>query len=250
MIQPVIIKSNKYGINLKLDPEMDFDTLIKEIKTKFVESARFFKDAKFAISFEGRILSDDEKAEIIDIIHNNTDIEIVCIMESNTSEEALMGEAVTYTLNHIEKPINTEKEIKVGITSNDNAYEVASIYRGTLRNGQSIDSDASLVVVGDVNPGASIQSDGNIIVLGSLKGTAFAGKKGDENCFVYAMDMKPMQIRIGQAIGRSADSGLLSGLKNRKKMKDKKEAFDPQIATAQNGMILIEKASGQLFDKI
>ena len=28
MIQPVIIKSNKYGINLILDPELSFDELL------------------------------------------------------------------------------------------------------------------------------------------------------------------------------------------------------------------------------
>jgi len=250
MIQPVIIKSNKYGINLKLDPDMNFDELKVLITDKFIDSAKFFKDAKFAISFEGRKLSDDEKSEIISIIHNYTDIEIVCIMETNTNEESLMAEAVTYTLNHIEKPFVSEREINVGITANDNPYEMASIYRGTLRNGQSIESDASLVVVGDVNPGATVQSDANIIVLGSLKGNAYAGKNGDDTCFVYAMDMRPMQIRIAEAIGRSADSGLLGGLKNKRKLKEKKESFDPQIATAKDGLILIEQASATMFDKI
>ncbi len=248
MIQPVIIKSNRYGINLKMDPKMDFNDLLTEITSKFIESAQFFKDAKFAITFDGRELSEEEESQIIHTIQMNTDIEIVCIMEKGTAEEERMGIAVKNVLDHIEKPINSEKNITPTAETIDNPYELANIYKGTLRNGQAIDSEASIVVVGDVNPGASISAAGNIIVLGNLKGNAYAGHNGDENCFVYALDMNPMQIRIGDSIGRSADSNnsLLGGLKNRRKKKQAESTSTASIATAVEGRILIENASGKI----
>ena len=54
MSQSVTIKSNKYGINLVLDPEIGFDELLKDVVEKFKASSTFFKNAKLALSFEGR----------------------------------------------------------------------------------------------------------------------------------------------------------------------------------------------------
>ena len=39
---------------------------------------------------------------------------------------------------------------------------------------------------------------GNVIVLGSLKGNIFAGASGNENAFIVAPDMDPMQIKIAE----------------------------------------------------
>ena len=90
MSQSVTIKSNKYGINLVLDADMSFADLIKAVVEKFKASANFFKNAKLAISFEGRHLSDDEQQQIIAAIEENTTIEILCIVESGTEQEAIM----------------------------------------------------------------------------------------------------------------------------------------------------------------
>ena len=42
-----------------------------------------------AISFEGRKLSDEEQQEILDIISNNTDMQIVCIIDNDPQKEEL-----------------------------------------------------------------------------------------------------------------------------------------------------------------
>ena len=53
MSQSVMIKSNKYGINLVLDPNIPFVELLKDVIEKFKASEKFFKNAELAISFEG-----------------------------------------------------------------------------------------------------------------------------------------------------------------------------------------------------
>lgn len=68
MSQSVTIKSNKYGINLVLDPEIGFDELLKDVVEKFKASSTFFKNAKLALSFEGRKLSEEEEQQIISAI--------------------------------------------------------------------------------------------------------------------------------------------------------------------------------------
>ena len=66
MSQSVMIKSNKYGINLVLDPNIPFVELLKDVIEKFKASEKFFKNAELAISFEGRKLSEEEENRIID----------------------------------------------------------------------------------------------------------------------------------------------------------------------------------------
>ena len=98
-------------------------------------------------------------------------------------------------------------------------------------------------MLGDVNPGAKIIAKGNIVVLGSLKGNAYAGAAGDETAFVAALDMDPVQIKIGDVIGRSADKGPLSAIKNRKR------TLEPQVAVVAEDAILIEPITRGLFKK-
>lgn len=54
-------------------------------------------------------------------------------------------------------------------------------YKGNLRNGDVLESEASIVVIGDVDCGARVSAKGNIIILGTLKGTAQAGLSGNRN---------------------------------------------------------------------
>ena len=42
MDQPVVIKSNKYGLTVCLDTEPDFETLRSLVAEKFAESKKFF----------------------------------------------------------------------------------------------------------------------------------------------------------------------------------------------------------------
>ena len=56
-------------------------------------------------------------------------------------------------------------------------------YRGTLRSGQTLESETGIVVVGDVNPGAAVMANGSIVVLGAVKGSVYAGLGGDEDVY-------------------------------------------------------------------
>ncbi len=222
MSQPVVLKSNPHGINLILDPDMPFTELKKEILKKFEESDRFFKNAKIGLSFEGRVLSQEQEYEILDLIEKNTSIQVVCIIENDERIDAYYAEK-----------IKSFEDAQAGRTG--------EFYKGTLRSGQVIECESSIVILGDVNPGAKIIARGNIVILGSLKGNAYAGAAGDESAFVAALDMDPVQIRIGDAIGRSADKGPLSAIKNRKKV------MEPQIAVVSEDGILIEPITKGLF---
>ena len=226
--QPVVIKSSTNGINLDLNTKLPFDALLEEIKKKFIDSEKFFKDAHIAISFEGRALSQAEQFEIIEMIQQYTSITIICILD----HDELMDEVM---------------KRRIGAYQEEHSPQTGQFYKGTLRSGQQIESQTSLIVLGDVNPGAKVIAKGNIVVLGALKGIAYAGADGDSGCFVAALEMDPVQIKIGDHIGRSADKKEpAKGFRRKAKI----ESAVPQIATVYEQQILIEPISSGLLKNI
>ena len=94
MSQAVVIKSNKYGINLVLDKTMPFSGTAGCHKGEIFWNLRsFFKDAKMAISFEGRELTQEEEYQIIETITENTSISIICIVDNDESHADLVKAA-------------------------------------------------------------------------------------------------------------------------------------------------------------
>lgn len=80
-------------------------------------------------------------------------------------------------------------------------------HRGTLRGGQTLQQLGSIVVVGDVNPGAELVATGDIVVFGALRGTAHAGAQGDAAARVYALELRPTQLRIATCIAAGDAAG-------------------------------------------
>lgn len=182
----VVLKGNKYGIVVMLDKDIPFSELKELVAAKFRESSKFFGKESMGVSFEGRVLSDSEACEMLHIINENSELNIVCIIDNKKETEEYFKRGVEAKL--------------AGMNTGSGQF-----YRGTLRSGQVLESDTSVIILGDVNPGAKIISAGNIVVLGALKGTVFAGANGDESSFVVALEMNPVQVRIGDIIARSAD---------------------------------------------
>lgn len=206
----VVIKGNKNGIVVILDDKIPFEELKQVLIEKFENASNFFKEAKMAVSFEGRELSLEEEKEIIRIIETHSKLQIVCVVDNNKMHEEVFQKSIDEKLNEI-------------------SSHTGQFYKGTLRSGQVFECDTSVIILGDVNPGAKVVSKGNVIVLGTLKGNIFAGATGNESCFVVALDMCPMQIRIGDVIARCSDSAS-----------KEKGIQIPKIAYIENGNICIE----------
>lgn len=229
MSQAVVLKSNRYGINLILDKDMEFSELLEAIAAKFQESENFFKDAQLAVSFEGRELTQEQEYQIIETITGNSSIGIICIVDNNEEHE-----------DRIKAQVDAYKEAVAG--------KEGEFYRGTLRSGQTLECVTSIVIIGDVDEGAKVICQGNIVVLGSLKGTAYAGAAGDNSCFILALDMDPIQIQIGDALAKSPD-------KRQKPRKIRRKAklstvSEPQIAVVKGGDIYIESVIGGNLNNI
>lgn len=224
MKNPVIIKSFHNGISLYLDEEMDFDDLLGEIALKFRESAHFFKDAKMGISFGGRKLTEEEERIIVNTITNNSSLNIVCIIgtddESNQNYVRAL-EQLAFHQNEIEN--------------------AGQFYKGNLKDGQILETDNSIIVLGDVYPGACIISKKDIIIIGGLFGQAYAGGSGLDGHFVVALEMSPERLKIGEFKYKTSEKHSKWSIKPK---------VHPKIAYVKDGHVIMEAITKELLSNL
>lgn len=167
--------SNK--VIIKIEQNALQKDIVLELQEKIKELKKMYKDDKTPILINGKVLKNKEMEEIQNIIKENIDVDIE--FESPT----------TLGLSGIKKTFN--KEIAISETK---------FHRGSLRSGQKLEFEGSLVIIGDVNGGAEILASDNIIVLGILRGMAHAGAKGNKDAIIVASAIESPQIRISNII--------------------------------------------------
>ena len=80
-----------------------------------------------------------------------------------------------------------------------------TVHQGTLRAGDHLEVAGSLLVLGDVNPGARVSAGGDVRVWGRLRGAAHAGSLGDPTAKIVALQLRPLQLRIADAVARGPE---------------------------------------------
>ena len=207
MRNAVVIKSSKAGMTVILDPELPFDELLDAIGKKFSESARFWGSVQMTLTLEGRDLTATQEFAIVDTITKNSQIEVLCLLDTDAER-----------IERCEKALN-DKLMELN-------SQTGQFYRGTLKRGDCLESEASIVIIGNVDHGARVTAKGNVIVLGELKGTVTAGVSGNPQAVVMALDMAPLQIRIGDMSSRFNE-------------RNKRLGRGPMIALAEDGAIVM-----------
>lgn len=245
----VLFKGRQNGIVVVLDPDSEFDILKVVLQEKLEEAKDFFGASTTHISFDGRKLTEDEENELLEIITENSDINISFFSpiesisaktsqkekkeekgEKEEKEEKKEKNPFQYETGVLdESSIDANKEIykqSMGDTLVSATEGNAQYHFGSLRSGQSIEYRGSVVVIGDVNPGAEVIAEGHIIVLGALRGLVHAGCLGMSDAFVAALRLEPIQLRI---------SSVYTYIPEEKQSKE----LEPSIAYVEEGKIFI-----------
>ena len=222
--EAVIMKSNRYGIQLHLDPDMEFEALSQKILEKFQESERFFRDASFAISFEGRELSEDEENAIVTMINEKTTTHVICIVAEDEIREAILKQKTESALMQDDPPVDPFR-----------ANE-AEVRFGDVTEGEMLIVEQNLLIYGNVEKGATVTSRGSVTVLGTLAGNVWAGSDNREDSFVFALHLMPESLRIGSVVfaKEEGEPGFFTALKQKKKKSM------PEIARNEHGMVSIK----------
>lgn len=173
----VSINLRKDEILIKLDENAEQEQIISALKKKLPELKKLYKDEKTPIRVTGKVLKNKEIDQIQELIKEKIDVEIEFDMPKSLG------------LSSIKRAF--DKEIAMSETK---------FHRGSLRSGQKMETEGSLVILGDVNSGAEVMASDNIVVLGALRGLAHAGAKGNKQAIIAAGLFDSVQVRIANIV--------------------------------------------------
>ena len=162
---------------LKISDDAEFDSIKRELKRKMMQLKKLYKDEKTPILVVGKVLRNKEIEEIERIIKSFLDVDVDFDMPRELG------------LSSIKKTF--AKEIFTSETK---------FHKGSLRSGQKIEEDGSIVILGDVNSGSEVIAEDNIVVLGTLRGLAHAGAKGNKEAIIAAGRLDTVQMRISNIV--------------------------------------------------
>ena len=162
---------------LKISDDAEFDSIKRELKRKMMQLKKLYKDEKTPILVVGKVLRNKEIEEIKRIIKSFLDVDVDFDMPRELG------------LSSIKKTF--AKEIFTSETK---------FHKGSLRSGQKIEEDGSIVILGDVNSGSEVIAEDNIVVLGTLRGLAHAGAKGNKEAIIAAGRLDTVQMRISNIV--------------------------------------------------
>lgn len=177
MIGNINIFLKQDNIVIRIKDDATIVEILNELEKKLPELKKFYKEEKTPILVTGKILKSIEIDRIQDLIQKEMKVRVD--FESPKS----LG------LHGIKKTF--KKEIELSETK---------YYKGSLRSGQRIEFEGSIVILGDVNDGAEVVAEDNIVVLGILRGMAHAGAKGNEKAIIAAHIIESPQLRIASII--------------------------------------------------
>lgn len=219
MQDAVVIKSFPNGISIQMDSEVDFEIILQEIAEKFSKSRSFFGTSSMALSLGGRTFSDAEEMQILDAIHKNSNLSIPCIVGKDEATNRQFIKALAYTKERISGSANGQ------------------FHKGSLKNKEVLETDESVIILGDVCPGCAVISAGSILVLGGLYGEAYAGGSKNKDAFVAALEMEPERICIGDVKYKPSKQPKWSI----------HQKFAPKLAREKNGKIVFEGLTRELL---
>lgn len=162
---------------IKINEDAEFEDIFKNIKSKVAQLKKLYKNEKTPIKIVGKVMKNKEIEAIEKIIGRELGVEVEFDMPRELG------------LSNIKRAFAQE------ILTSETKF-----HRGSLRSGQRIEEDGSVVILGDVNSGAEVIASDNIVVLGTLRGLAHAGAKGNKEAIVSAGRLDTVQIRIANIV--------------------------------------------------
>lgn len=177
MSRCINIYFKKDSIVLKIKEDATTNEILSELQEKLPDLKDFYKDERTPILVTGKVLKRFE----IDSIQK--------MIQSIIKVRVDFDSPRTLGLHDIKRTFR--KDIQISETK---------FYKGSIRSGQKMEFEGSIVIIGDVNDGAEVIAEDNIAVVGNLRGMAHAGAKGNEKAIIAANIINSPQIRIASRI--------------------------------------------------
>ena len=173
----ITISIKKNQVVIKVDENAEQKEIVTDLKKKIIELKNLYQDDKTPILITGKVLKNKEMDEIQNLIKKFINVQI------EFDSPRVLG------LHGIKK--TCYKEVATSETK---------FHKGSIRSGQRMEFEGSLVIIGDVNAGAEVIAGENIVVLGNLRGLAHAGAKGNKDAVIEAAEIDAVQVRIADKV--------------------------------------------------
>lgn len=208
----VKIKGGKRGLQLSFAEDASFEDIRAHIEEKLESGSGFFLRGTLVLVPRERFLHEElEKLQKLFHAHG-----LICRTAVPQEEQQVPA---------VKKPTAARKAA-VSKQAAEQVQEMVVVNR-TLRGGQEIRTDSSVLVCGNVNPGAQIIAGGSIDIRGTCRGLVHAGAAGDTSSFIIADHLMPTQIRIANLIARSPDHMEMTERAERASIKDGQIVIEP-----------------------
>ena len=119
MKDAVVIKGNKAGMTVYLEKDLDFDEVLQAIAKKFKATAKFWGAAQMTLTLEGRDLTPEEEYRVVQTITDNSDIEVLCLLDTDGNRTKKCEKALN------ERLMALRGAAYAGICGNEDAVIVA-----------------------------------------------------------------------------------------------------------------------------
>ena len=223
----VKLKGSKQGLQLVFAPDAEFDAIKADIRNKLEEGSRFFRRGT-VIQIAPGTLSAKNEAALRKLFHQHGVLFRVEDLSEVTPKSAPKKAASP-------PPSKEEPKAETPVVAPDVAPAAAVppeekrmlVINRTVRGGQEIQSQGSIMICGNVNPGAQIIAGGSIDIRGTCKGMVHAGAYGDATAFIVADRLMPTQIRIADRIAQPPEQMETPTVAERASIIDGKIVIEP-----------------------
>ena len=214
--EKIKIKGENDGLMLEFPPDLSFLEIVEELSRKLDSGSGFFLRGTLVRVPRNRF-SKEELAELQELFRTHG---LICRLEKPVPMRSA-------------SPVPPSPKPAAASVSPQEAMQDAPelqrmlVIDKTLRGGQAVETEGSVIVFGNVNPGAQITAGGSVDIRGTCRGLVHAGAAGDSTAFIIADHLMPTQIRIANYVARSPDEPEDSGKAERAYVRDGQIVIEP-----------------------
>jgi septum site-determining protein MinC len=213
-----LLRGSRSGLLLTLEPGYVWAQVLEVLAASLADSPTFFQGSLLSVDTRRRPL---EPAEIEELQALLAPYEMT-FKEVGSDE---LHDSRTLPSGATRPPPAGDTTPTLAIRASDVTDTLFT--RRTIRSGQRLRYESSVVILGDVNAGAEVIAGGDVVVWGTLRGTVHAGYPGNEEAIVCALALAPVQLRIGALASRPPEDGGTPPQM-------------PEVASVKNGQIVVE----------
>ncbi len=225
--ESVLFKGLKTGLLLVLVGKPEFSVVEREIREKLESSALFFRRGTVIEWRTGTFTAKESLA--LKKLFLQHGLYFREMKEEPSAKKpvfsAVSGEAARAGAVLARKKVESS-ETKAEPDADKKDVQMLVVNR-TLRGGQEVQSQGSVLILGNVNPGAQVIAGGSIDIRGTCRGIVHAGAYGDREAIIIADHLMPVQIRIADVIAQSPEQYEKPELAERASVQDGRIVIEP-----------------------